>query len=63
MITTLAYSIVQKLNNSWSDINTTTEAGIALLDKICYQELSSITMEKKIIIPTHNDKCQLLLDK
>ena len=53
LITTLAYTIVQELNNSWSDINITTEDGISLLDKICYQELSSITMEKKIIIPTH----------
>ena len=63
LITTLAYSIVQELNNSWSDINITTEEGIALLDKICYQELSSTTMEKKIIIPTPSNKCQLLLDK
>ena len=63
LITTLAYSIVQELNNLWSNINITTEEGLALLDKICYQELSSATMEKKIIIPTPSDKCQLLLDK
>ena len=62
LITTLAYSIVQELNNVWHDINMTTEEGITQLDKICYQELSSSTMKKKVIIPTPDDKSQLLLD-
>lgn len=62
LITSLAYSIIQEITHAWKDINVTVEEGIALLDKICYQELSSNSMNKKYVIPNPDNKSQKLLE-